>query len=224
MLHKKFISILLCLFPLLGYGQSLFTSEEQEQCISALSSYLEIDSTYIQELSNSYKQAGLSFDSIAYNKNIDKTCSISRKGIEICKLNNPLKLLTLLSKNKELFYTHPSNNIYNEVELHNALILLYGKKYKGKAYIHKQIELWKHTYEHILDTELSKQQYHPLHYDVLLELIELYYELGDLPSTIKYKTAMCEYIANCEGNDSEAYKVVVRELNQLYRETDEFNK
>ena len=224
MLHRTLISLILCLFPLLGNGQSLLPKDVQEECINSLSPYLTIDSTQVRDLSSDYKQAGLTFDSIAYYKNVEKVRLIAKEAIELCKLDKPLKALSLLDKNKECFYKHPANSIYNENDFHLTLISLYSIKYNGKTLWRKQIELWEHTYEHILDAELVKPECHPLHYDVLLALISLYYELGDLPSTIRREIQMCEYIADCDGTDSEAYKAAAQQLSKLYREAGYINK
>lgn len=224
MWHRAFISIILCLFPLLGNGQSLLPKDVQTECIKSLSPYLIIDSARIRKLSSNYRQAGLPFDSIAYFKNVKKVYSIAKKGIELCKNDKALELLSLLDKNKECFYKHPASNIYQEADLHWTFIALYSLRYKDKKLIRKQVELWEHTYGHILDAEIGKLQYHPLHYDILLELIGLYYELGDLSFAIRRATNMCEFISDIDGTGSEAYKASALTLSKLYREAGDINK
>lgn len=168
------------------------TEEEQAQAIEILSLYATpIDSSTLQRLTAD-AQAFIKmfsdtddFDTSFYAENISHLESVVHYGIELAQQNKGAELLDLLEKEILNFYTNHNNTIDNELTLHQLLIDLYAKFYKGQDDVwQKVIPLVEFTKLHILSIQTLQGHIHPYYPQVLYSLIDAYMSVNDFEKAI----------------------------------------
>ena len=109
------------------------TKGEQDSLIVVLSPYLEVDTAYAKR---SNKNAELiskvlddmeEFDENYQQQNILHVDSVIKQCINHVQSNEPKRLLDLFDKEKMSIYSHPSNTIEHEKDLHYMILSLYDK-------------------------------------------------------------------------------------------------
>ena len=112
------------------------TKGEQDSLIEVLSPYLEVDTAYAKR---SNKNAELiskvlddmeEFDENYQQQNILHVDSVIKQCINHVQSNEPKRLLDLFDKEKMNIYSHPSNTIEHEKDLHYMILSLYDKYYR----------------------------------------------------------------------------------------------
>lgn len=112
------------------------TKGEQDSLIEVLSPYLEVDTAYAKR---SNKNAELiskvlddmeEFDENYQQQNILHVDSVIKQCINHVQSNEPKRLLDLFDKEKMSIYSHPSNTIEHEKDLHYMILSLYDKYYR----------------------------------------------------------------------------------------------
>lgn len=112
------------------------TKGEQDSLIEVLSPYLEVDTAYAKR---SNKNAELiskvlddmeEFDENYQQQNILHVDSVIKQCINHVQSNEPKRLLDLFDKEKMSIYSHPSNTIEHEMDLHYMILSLYDKYYR----------------------------------------------------------------------------------------------
>lgn len=204
-----------------------FTLQEQQDCISALSLYLRVDSNfakgakkYADELN---KEESLSNEGTQeyYDRNIIHIDSVIKASIILVKQNKSSELLTLLKKEKNNIYAHPSNTLDNQMRLTDTFFILYKKcKLSKEEICTKMAILYEDAYLHMQMLEELNGEYYPDHYNLLSTLIVLYESTKMYPKAIVRAKEMCEFIATIapNGKKSKSYMSALKELGELYKE------
>lgn len=205
-----------------------FTVQEQQDCISALSLYLQVDSNFAKDAKKYAdklsKEKSLSNEGTQeyYDRNIIHIDSVIKASIILVKQNKSSELLTLLKKEKNNIYAHPSNTLDNQMRLTDTFFILYKKcKLNKEEICTKMSALYEDAYLHMQMLEALNGEYYPDHYDLLSTLIVLYESTKMYPKAIAKAKDMCEFIATIEpeGKKSKSYATALQNLGDLYKES-----
>ena len=205
-----------------------FTVEEQQDCISTLSLYLQVDSNYAKvakknadELS---KEESLSNEGTQeyYDRNIIHIDSVIKASIILVKQNKSSELLTLLKKEKNNIYAHPSNTLDNQMRLTDTFFILYKKcKLSKEEICTKMAALYEDAYLHMQMLETLNGEYYPDHGEMLSTLIVVYENTKMYSKAIVKAKDMCEFVAATEpeGKKSKSYATALQNIGDLYKES-----
>ena len=204
------------------------TKGEQDSLVMALSPYLEVDTTFAQnsnrnsqEFSKVMGGAG-EFDENYMWRNIAHVDSVIRQCITYVEQNKPKQLLDLFNTEKLNIYTHPSNTIGHEKDLHYMILYLYQKYYRAsneRLFAEKMVELYEYSFIHVMGLEAFGGYYHPDYIPLAKVLVDCYSEgLNDYEKAIELQKKVCERIEKEEedGKASESYGYELMELARLY--------
>ncbi len=204
------------------------TKGEQDSLIVVLSPYLEVDTAYAKR---SNKNAELiskvlddmeEFDENYQQQNILHVDSVIKQCINHVQSNEPKRLLDLFDKEKMSIYSHPSNTIEHEKDLHYMILSLYDKYYRSsneRFFAEKLAELYEFSLIHITGLELFGGYYHPDYIPLAKVLVDCYSDgLGNYERAIELQKQVCERISQeeQEGKASESYGYELMELATLY--------
>lgn len=204
------------------------TKGEQDSLIEVLSPYLEVDTAYAKR---SNKNAELiskvlddmeEFDENYQQQNILHVDSVIKQCINHVQSNEPKRLLDLFDKEKMSIYSHPSNTIEHEKDLHYMILSLYEKYYRPvneRLFAKKMIELYEFSLIHVTGLELFGGYSHPDYIPLVKVLIDCYAEgLNNYDKAIELQKKVCERIEKeeAEGKASESYGYELMELATLY--------
>ena len=203
------------------------TKGEQDSLIEVLSPYLEVDTAYAKR---SNKNAELiskvlddmeEFDENYQQQNILHVDSVIKQCINHVQSNEPKRLLDLFDKEKMSIYSHPSNTIEHEMDLHYMILSLYDKYYRPsneRFFAEKLAELYEFSLIHITGLELFGGYSHPDYIPLVKVLVDCYDKLNDYDRAIELQKQICERIEQeePEGKASENYGYELIELATLY--------
>ena len=119
-------------------------------------------------------------------------------------------------------YSHPSNTIEHEKDLHYMILSLYEKYYRPvneRLFAKKMIELYEFSLIHVTGLELFGGYSHPDYIPLVKVLIDCYAEgLNNYDKAIELQKKVCERIEKeeAEGKASESYGYELMELATLY--------
>lgn len=204
------------------------TKGEQDSLIEVLSPYLEVDTAYAKR---SNKNAELiskvlddmeEFDENHQQQNILHVDSVIKQCINHVQSNEPKRLLDLFDKEKMSIYSHPSNTIEHEKDLHYMILSLYDKYYRPsnkRFFAEKLAELYEFSLIHVTGLELFGGYSHPDYIPLAKVLVDCYSDgLGNYERAIELQKQVCERIGQDEqeGKASESYGYELMELATLY--------
>ena len=193
-----------------------------------MSPYLEVDTAYAKR---SNKNAELiskvlddmeEFDENYQQQNILHVDSVIKQCINHVQSNEPKRLLDLFDKEKMSIYSHPSNTIEHEKDLHYMILSLYDKYYRPsneRFFAEKLAELYEFSLIHVTGLELFGGYSHPDYIPLIKVLVDCYSEgLGNYEKAIELQRQACERLEQeeTEGKASENYGFELMELARLY--------
>ena len=207
---------------------SSLTKGEQDSLIEVLSPYLKVDMAYAKSANNNAELISKALDDVEeFNENyqlqnILHVDSVIKQCINHVQSNEPKRLLDLFDKEKMSIYSHPSNTIEHEKDLHYMILSLYEKYYRPvneRLFAKKMIELYEFSLIHVTGLELFGGYSHPDYIPLVKVLIDCYAEgLNNYDKAIELQKKVCERIEKeeAEGKASESYGYELMELATLY--------
>ena len=204
------------------------TKGEQDSLIVVLSPYLEVDTAYAKRSNKNAELISIvlddmeEFDENYQQQNILHVDSVIKQCINHVQSNEPKRLLDLFDKEKMSIYSHPSNTIEHEKDLHYMILSLYDKYYRSsneRFFAEKLAELYEFSLIHITGLELFGGYYHPDYIPLAKVLVDCYSDgLGNYERAIELQKQVCERISQeeQEGKASESYGYELMELATLY--------
>ncbi len=202
-------------------AEGFLTPEEQQECIEALSLYLNVDSSRVAEVEETSELflEGMQneADDWEYRNNILRIDSVMRKGIELSKQNKYRELLALLEKEIKNVHLHPNNLIDNELQLHNLMFKLYAKFYDSEEYIPKYVELLEFTRIHMLSISIFSpdDNIDPFYPTILYSLMAFNKEMGNYEIAIERGRELCVLIERLYEGENEMPEDYVKAMTLL---------